>query len=89
MTEPEPVSTMRCSVAISTFSCWMVSLALASFSWLASTTFHAFSISLRSAAMVVASSSDSRSAVCTLAAFETISEFSSRHFFTSRFSLSC
>ena len=71
-----------------TFSCWIVSLALASFSWLASTIFHAFSISFFRAAMVDWSSSFSFRAVCTLAALATISALSSRHFFTRRFSLS-
>ena len=36
--------------------------------------------------MVFWSSCESLSAVCTLAAFETISELSSRHFLISRFS---
>jgi hypothetical protein len=67
-------------------SCWMVSFAFASFSWLASTIFQAFSISFLSAPMVLWSSSLSFSAVWTLAAFATISALSSLHFFTSRFS---
>mmetsp|Transcript_45548 Transcript_45548/g.75933 ORF Transcript_45548/g.75933 Transcript_45548/m.75933 type:complete len:314 (-) Transcript_45548:4-945(-) len=85
---PAPCSTRRLRLAISSFSCWMVSLARASFSWLVSTIFQAFSISFFRAVMVDWSSSLSFSAVCTFAAFAMISELSSLHFLISRFSLS-
>jgi hypothetical protein len=49
---------------------------------------HEFSISFFSAVMVAWSSSLSFSAACTFAAPLTISEFNSRHFLISRFSLS-
>ena len=89
MESPAPCSTRRERLEISLLSCEMVSFARASFSCDASTIFHAFSISRFSDAMVFWSSCDSFSAVCTLAALETISELSSRHFLMSRFSLSC
>mmetsp|Transcript_44142 Transcript_44142/g.104525 ORF Transcript_44142/g.104525 Transcript_44142/m.104525 type:complete len:213 (+) Transcript_44142:2218-2856(+) len=86
---PAPCSTRRERLVISSLSCWMVSLARCSFSCDASTIFHAFSISFFSDAIVFWSSCDSFSAVCTFAAFATISWFSSRHFLINRFSLSC
>mmetsp|Transcript_23941 Transcript_23941/g.66474 ORF Transcript_23941/g.66474 Transcript_23941/m.66474 type:complete len:215 (-) Transcript_23941:78-722(-) len=85
---PAPCSTSRVRLAISSLSCWIVSLALASFSWLASTIFHAFSISFFRAWIVLWSSSLSLRAVWTFAAFATISALSSRHFLMRRFSLS-
>ena len=66
----------------------MVSFARDSFSLVASTIFHAFSISPLRPVMVAWSSSLSFSAVWTLAAFATISALRSRHFATRRFSLS-
>mmetsp|Transcript_7021 Transcript_7021/g.17157 ORF Transcript_7021/g.17157 Transcript_7021/m.17157 type:complete len:214 (-) Transcript_7021:180-821(-) len=86
---PAPCSTRRERLEISTLSCEMVSFARASFSCDASTIFHAFSISRLSDEMVFWSSCESLSAVCTFAAFATISELSSRHFLISRFSDSC
>ena len=73
MLRPAPCSTSRLRFEISDLSCEMVSLARASFSCEASTIFHAFSISRLSEAIVFWSSCESLSAVCTLAAFATIS----------------
>mmetsp|Transcript_53366 Transcript_53366/g.140752 ORF Transcript_53366/g.140752 Transcript_53366/m.140752 type:complete len:234 (+) Transcript_53366:1804-2505(+) len=85
---PAPCSTRWLRLAISTFRLWIVSLARCSFSWEASTIFHALSISFLRFWMVDWSSLERFRAVCTLFALETISWFSSRHFLMSRFSLS-
>mmetsp|Transcript_12820 Transcript_12820/g.32954 ORF Transcript_12820/g.32954 Transcript_12820/m.32954 type:complete len:487 (-) Transcript_12820:24-1484(-) len=88
MLRPAPCSTRRPSFEISVLRFWIVSLARCSFSWEVSTIFHARSISFFSAVMVAWSSWESLSAVCTLAAFVTISWLSSRHFLIRCFSLS-
>mmetsp|Transcript_11896 Transcript_11896/g.51223 ORF Transcript_11896/g.51223 Transcript_11896/m.51223 type:complete len:234 (+) Transcript_11896:2827-3528(+) len=74
--------------ATSFFSAWTFSLARVSFSLDASTIFHAFSTSPLSLSIVPWSSSASFSALWTFAALATISALRSRHFWTSRFSLS-
>mmetsp|Transcript_2240 Transcript_2240/g.4602 ORF Transcript_2240/g.4602 Transcript_2240/m.4602 type:complete len:217 (-) Transcript_2240:7-657(-) len=85
---PAPCSTRWLRLAISTFRLWIVSFALCSFSWLASTIFQALSISFLRLEIVAWSSLDRFKAVWTFVALDTISWFSSRHFLIKRFSLS-
>mmetsp|Transcript_106333 Transcript_106333/g.297667 ORF Transcript_106333/g.297667 Transcript_106333/m.297667 type:complete len:414 (-) Transcript_106333:123-1364(-) len=87
--KPAPCSTRWLRFAISNFKLWIVSFARCSFSCEASTIFHARSISFFKLPIVAWSSLERFKAVCTLAAFETISELRSRHFLMRRFSLSC
>mmetsp|Transcript_87590 Transcript_87590/g.231805 ORF Transcript_87590/g.231805 Transcript_87590/m.231805 type:complete len:225 (-) Transcript_87590:33-707(-) len=86
---PAPCSTRWLRLLISSFRLWIVSFALCSFSCEASTIFQARSISLLRFWIVDWSSLDRLRAICTLLALDTISAFSSRHFFMRRFSLSC
>ena len=75
-----PDSAARSRSAISRLSASTLAAVRASFSLVASTSFHACSISCFRPLMVAWSSSDRRSAVCTFVAFSTTSAFRSRHF---------
>ena len=85
---PAPCSTKLVKLLISSRRLCTVSFARCSFSWAASTIFHAFSISFRSELMALLSSSLNFMADWTLAELVTNSEFNSRHFCIKRFSLS-
>lgn len=88
MVSPAPCSTSLLKFAISIFSCWIVSLALVSFSYAASRVFHAFSISFFKDCIWFWSSWDNFRAVATLAELAVISAFNSLVFCIKRFSLS-
>lgn len=85
---PAPCSTSLLRLAISILSCWIVSLALVSFSYAASRVFHAFSISFFNDWIWFWSSWDNFNAVATLAELAVISAFNSLVFCIKRFSLS-